>query len=156
MKIQLQTIISSPSQCVFHRGFTEASSRLVPNQPPGTERSLFISLTGRHLRIKYLRNYYTPVLKNIPSKVILKMRRLKNPKIRANRWLVDFAYSYSSTKIWSRVSFFPCDAKYGRHARWTACHHVVRRQTWRMPSSGARIGVDEFASSDTTFRLTTI
>ena len=33
-KFSFKPWISSPSQCVFHRGFTEASSRLVPNQPP--------------------------------------------------------------------------------------------------------------------------
>ena len=70
-KFSFKPWISSPSQCVFHRGFTEASSRLVPNQPPGNRTFLFISLTGRHLRIEYSVLRYTPstvdVIQGVPK-----------------------------------------------------------------------------------------
>ena len=44
--------------------------------------------------------------------------------------------------VW-RVVRLPQDGERRERLRY-----VVRRQTWRTPSSGARIGVDEFASSD--------
>ena len=52
-----------------------------------------------------------------------------------------------------RACFFPYGAQCGRRAPSTTGKYATRRKRWRSPSSGARIGVDEIASSDTMLRL---
>ena len=55
--------------------------------------------------------------------------------------------------FWVAGVLFPYGAQSGRRARWAAHKYAAWRQRWRTAPSAAHIGVDEFASYDTTFRL---
>ena len=98
-------------------------------------RIYFPTLASRKLVLEYL--FHIVDDRTICSVVTL---RFKKPT-RASRQINRVA----------RVS--PSWRPVRRRARLTTGKHAVRRQRWRTPSSGARIGVDEFASSDTTSRL---
>ena len=100
-------------------------------------RIYFPTLASRKLVLEYLFHLNIVDDRTICSVVTL---RFKKPT-RASRQINRVA----------RVS--PSWRPVRRRARLTTGKHAVRRQRWRTPSSGVRIGVDEFASSDTTSRL---